>query len=60
MRMINAYLDRFHAAAAHDADLARRFLRVTNLLDPPPSLLSPGALLRVIRSVAPREVPVPV
>jgi 2-polyprenyl-6-methoxyphenol hydroxylase-like FAD-dependent oxidoreductase len=60
MRMINAYLDRFHAAAAHDADLARRFLRVTNLLDPPPSLLSPGVLLRVIRSVAPREVPVPV
>jgi 2-polyprenyl-6-methoxyphenol hydroxylase-like FAD-dependent oxidoreductase len=57
IRMINAYLDRFHAAAARDTDLAKRFLRVTNLIDAPPSLLNPAALVKVFRSGAPREVP---
>ncbi|MEV0379590.1 FAD-binding monooxygenase [Nonomuraea sp. NPDC050643] len=59
MRMVHAYLDRFHAAAAHDPELARRFLRVTNLYDAPTSLMSPVALLRVLRNGAPRAVPVP-
>ncbi|GAA4947554.1 2-polyprenyl-6-methoxyphenol hydroxylase-like FAD-dependent oxidoreductase [Nonomuraea thailandensis] len=59
MRLIGAYLDRFHAAAAHDPELTRRFLRVTNLYDPPQSLMSPPALLRVLRSGAQRAVPVP-
>ncbi|MGW0803240.1 FAD-dependent oxidoreductase [Nonomuraea sp. NPDC002799] len=59
IRLINAYLERFHAAAAHDPELALRFQRVANLYDPPPSLLSPGSLLRVLRSGAPRAVPVP-
>ncbi|MEU7836546.1 NAD(P)-binding protein [Nonomuraea sp. NPDC049129] len=57
IRMINAYLGRFHAAAAHDADLARRFLRVSNLMDAPPSLMSLGALLKVFRNGAPRALP---
>ncbi|MGW3343841.1 FAD-dependent oxidoreductase [Nonomuraea rubra] len=59
MRLIGAYLDRFHAAAEHDAELTRRFLRVTNLYDPPQALMSPPALLRVLRSGAQRAVPVP-
>ncbi|NUP00272.1 MAG: NAD(P)-binding protein [Nonomuraea sp.] len=59
IRMVNAYLERFHAAAAHDPELALRFLRVTNLIDVPSSLMSPAALLRVLRSGAPRAVPVP-
>ncbi|MFG1701566.1 NAD(P)/FAD-dependent oxidoreductase [Nonomuraea sp. M3C6] len=59
LRMVNAYLERFHAAAAHDPELALRFLRVANLYDPPPSLMTPGALIRVLRSGAPRAVPVP-
>ncbi|TYB60941.1 hypothetical protein FXF51_29255 [Nonomuraea sp. PA05] len=59
MRLIGAYLDRFHAAAAHDPELTRRFLRVTNLYDPPPALMSPAALVRVLRSGAQRAVPVP-
>ncbi|SEG85823.1 Dehydrogenase (flavoprotein) [Nonomuraea solani] len=58
-RMVQAYLDRFHAAAVHDPELVRRFLRVTNLYDAPPSLMSPGALLRVLRSGGQRAVPVP-
>lgn len=52
VRMVNAYLERFHAAAHHDPGLAQRFLRVANLIDPPPALLSPAALLRVFRSGA--------
>ncbi|MFC4119219.1 FAD-dependent oxidoreductase [Nonomuraea zeae] len=59
LRLVNAYLERFHAAAAHDPELALRFLRVANLYDPPPSLMSPGSLLRVLRSGAQRAVPVP-
>ncbi|MGV9386051.1 hypothetical protein ACWDRB_60315 [Nonomuraea sp. NPDC003707] len=59
VRMVNAYLERFHAAAAHDPELALRFLRVSKLYDPPPSLMSPGTLLRVLRSGAQRAVPVP-
>ncbi|WP_219460826.1 NAD(P)/FAD-dependent oxidoreductase [Nonomuraea rhizosphaerae] len=57
IRLVNTYLDRFHPAAAHDADLATRFIRVANLLEAPPSLLSPAALLRVFRNGAPRALP---
>ncbi|MEV0615784.1 NAD(P)-binding protein [Nonomuraea sp. NPDC050404] len=60
MRMAAAYLDRFHAAAVHDPELTRRFLRVSNLYDPPAALLSPAALVRVLRSGVQRAVPVPV
>lgn len=58
-RMVNAYLERYLAAAAHDPELALRFLRVANLYDPPPSLMSPGSLLKVLRSGAQPAVPVP-
>ncbi|WP_214326725.1 FAD-dependent oxidoreductase [Nonomuraea sediminis] len=57
IRMVNAYLERFHAAAANDAELARRFHRVANLIDPPPSLMSPGALVRVFRTAERQAVP---
>jgi hypothetical protein len=36
-----------------------RFLRVANLYDPPPSLMSPGTLIKVLRSGAQRALPVP-
>ncbi|MCG5211953.1 FAD-dependent monooxygenase [Streptosporangium sp. KLBMP 9127] len=49
VRVINAYLERFHRAAEHDVELGRRFLRVANLLDPPSALLRPACLLRVFR-----------
>jgi 2-polyprenyl-6-methoxyphenol hydroxylase-like FAD-dependent oxidoreductase len=53
-RLINAYLTRLHAAAAHDAHLATAFLRVAGLVAPPQSLLRPRMALRVLRgSLAP-------
>ncbi|MFI6326342.1 FAD-dependent oxidoreductase [Nonomuraea sp. NPDC050556] len=57
IRMVNAYLERFHAAAAHDPELGRRFLRVANLMDPPPALLSPSTLVRVLRNAGQRAEP---
>ncbi|GII03350.1 FAD-binding monooxygenase [Planobispora takensis] len=62
IRLVNAYLERFHRAAEHDAELGRRFLRVANLIDPPSALVRPACLLRVLRGVlapaAPRRGPV--
>jgi 2-polyprenyl-6-methoxyphenol hydroxylase-like FAD-dependent oxidoreductase len=48
VRLLNAYLARLHAAAAHDADLASAFLRVAGLVAPPQSLLRPGIAVRVL------------
>jgi 2-polyprenyl-6-methoxyphenol hydroxylase-like FAD-dependent oxidoreductase len=49
VRLVNAYLARLHAAAAHDADLASAFVRVVGLVAPPQSLLHPGIAVRVLR-----------
>jgi 2-polyprenyl-6-methoxyphenol hydroxylase-like FAD-dependent oxidoreductase len=48
VRLVNAYLARLHAAAAHDAGLASAFMRVAGLVAPPQSLLRPGIALRVL------------
>jgi 2-polyprenyl-6-methoxyphenol hydroxylase-like FAD-dependent oxidoreductase len=48
VRLINAYLARLHAAAAHDASLAGAFLRVAGLVARPQSLLRPGVAVRVL------------
>jgi 2-polyprenyl-6-methoxyphenol hydroxylase-like FAD-dependent oxidoreductase len=50
LRLINTYLARLHAAAAHDADLASAFVRVVGLVAPPQTLLRPTIALRVLRS----------
>jgi hypothetical protein len=49
VRLVNAYLARLHAAAAHDAALASAFMRVAGLVAPPESLLRPGVVLAVLR-----------
>ena len=49
VRLVNRYLSRLHAAAAHDAVLSEAFIRVTNLLAPPQSLLRPALAMRVLR-----------
>jgi hypothetical protein len=47
-RLVNAYIARLHAAAAHDARLATAFVRVAGLVAPPQSLLRPGVAVRVL------------
>jgi 2-polyprenyl-6-methoxyphenol hydroxylase-like FAD-dependent oxidoreductase len=54
VRLVNAYIARLHAAAAHDADLASAFMRVAGLVAPPQSLLRPSVALRVLRA-SPRQ-----
>jgi len=49
VRLINAFIARLHAAAAHDASLASAFVRVAGLVAPPQTLLRPGVVLRVLR-----------
>jgi 2-polyprenyl-6-methoxyphenol hydroxylase-like FAD-dependent oxidoreductase len=49
VRLVNAYLPRLHAAAAHDEALAAAFVRVIGLKDRPAGLLRPDRLLRVLR-----------
>lgn len=48
--LINAYSDKYRAAASVDPLLGRTFLRVANMIDKPTKLLSPGHVLRVFRS----------
>ena len=48
-RFVNWYVARLHQAAHTDARLTQAFLRVTNLLDPPASLLAPAVAWRVFR-----------
>jgi 2-polyprenyl-6-methoxyphenol hydroxylase-like FAD-dependent oxidoreductase len=46
-RLRNAYLKRLTRAAGDDAEIALAFLRVTNLMQPPASLVAPRILKRV-------------
>jgi hypothetical protein len=48
VRLVNAYLARLHAAAAHDVSLASAFLRVAGLVAPPQTLLGPRVAVRVL------------
>lgn len=57
VRFINWYIGKLHQAARHDAHLAVAFLRVANLKAPPPSLLHPAIVARVIwGNLRPRSV----
>ncbi|HEX6424533.1 MAG TPA: hypothetical protein VFZ79_13705, partial [Acidimicrobiales bacterium] len=48
-RVMNRYVARLQAAAAHDPAVARAFVRVTGLVDPPEALLRPAIARRVLR-----------
>ncbi len=60
VRLVNAYLPRLHAAAAHDEALATSFVRVLGLKDRPEGLLRPDRMLRVLRgNLTHRREPIP-
>ena len=48
VRLINWYVGKLHQAARTDARLSDAFLQVANLQAPPPRLLHPGTVMRVI------------
>jgi 2-polyprenyl-6-methoxyphenol hydroxylase-like FAD-dependent oxidoreductase len=48
-RFINWYVGKLHHAAQHDEAVSVAFLKVVNLLEPPPSILRPGIVWRVLR-----------
>jgi 2-polyprenyl-6-methoxyphenol hydroxylase-like FAD-dependent oxidoreductase len=47
VRAVNAYLDRFQAAAEKDPAMARRFINVTSFDEPALHLFGPGSLRKV-------------
>jgi 2-polyprenyl-6-methoxyphenol hydroxylase-like FAD-dependent oxidoreductase len=47
-RLMGRYIARLHKLGHHDADAAQAFLRVTQLLDEPSSLMRPSLALRVL------------
>lgn len=49
VRVVNAWVDRVLAAAGVDADVARTFLQVSGLIDPPARLFHPGLVATVVR-----------
>jgi len=60
VRLVNAYMPRLHAAAAHDTALAAALVRVIGLKDRPEGLLRPDRVLRVLRgNLADRRRPAP-
>jgi 2-polyprenyl-6-methoxyphenol hydroxylase-like FAD-dependent oxidoreductase len=53
-RMLGRYVRRVQRVARHDPAVAAALIRVTALLEPPPSLLAPAVLARVLRPGAGR------
>ena len=47
-RVLGRYVARIQAGAAHDARLGTAFLRVTSMVDPPPSLFRPSVVARLV------------
>lgn len=48
-RFVNWYVGRLHHAARHDAVVSVAFLKVVNLLAPPPSIMQPAIMWRVLK-----------
>ncbi|MFN2196285.1 MAG: FAD-dependent oxidoreductase [Anaerolineales bacterium] len=49
LRFLNWYLGKLHQAAHNDAEVSIAFLKVINMIAPPPSILHPRIVLRVIK-----------
>ena len=51
VNLVNWYMSKLHRAAHRDGELSWAFVKVTNLLAPPPSVLHPRIAARVLRGV---------
>jgi 2-polyprenyl-6-methoxyphenol hydroxylase-like FAD-dependent oxidoreductase len=49
VRFLNWYLGQVHFAAQQDAQVSIAFLKVINMVAPPPSIMQPGIVWRVIK-----------
>jgi 2-polyprenyl-6-methoxyphenol hydroxylase-like FAD-dependent oxidoreductase len=49
LQVLGAYMTRLQAAAARNPDVARAFVRASNMIDAPEALMHPAVLLRVLR-----------
>lgn len=58
-RLLSAWIARVIRAGAGDAELARRFIRVASLVDPPQTLLSPDVIRRVLFPRPAADAPTP-
>ncbi|CUU55447.1 Dehydrogenase (flavoprotein) [Parafrankia irregularis] len=59
VRIMNAYIRRAHIAAHLDPTVARTFMRLANLVEPPSSLLRPSMIARILRHGFSASVPTP-
>lgn len=61
VRAVNAYMDRYQAAAGHDAVLAWHFLKVTGFDEPVRALFGPSSIVHLLgqRRRRPHQPPVP-
>jgi 2-polyprenyl-6-methoxyphenol hydroxylase-like FAD-dependent oxidoreductase len=50
VRFINWYISKLHHAARQDTTVSVAFLKVVNLVEPPPSVMKPGIMWRVLRN----------
>jgi 2-polyprenyl-6-methoxyphenol hydroxylase-like FAD-dependent oxidoreductase len=50
VRFLNWYLSKLHVAAHTDAQVSIAFLKVINMITPPPSMMHPGIVARVIKA----------
>ena len=49
VNFVNWYMSKLHKAAHNDGELSWAFVKVTNLIAPPPSVLHPRIAARVVR-----------
>ena len=47
-RLLARWIEQVIRAGTRDPEIARRFIRVASLVDPPTSLLKPGTVQRVV------------
>jgi hypothetical protein len=59
IRFINWYIGKLHIAAQTDSQVSTAFLKVINMLAPPPSILHPRIIWRVIKGNLQQNEPQP-